>query len=32
MIILYVADQQRSKSFYGKLFQAKSVPDVPGMT
>ena len=32
MIILYVADQQRSKRFYEKILQKKPVLDVQGMT
>lgn len=32
MIILYVADQQKSRDFYSKLLQLEPVLDVPGMT
>ncbi len=32
MIILYVADQQLSRNFYGKLLQSEPALDVPGMT
>lgn len=32
MIILYVAEQQRSKIFYEKILQKKPTLDVPGMT
>lgn len=31
-IILYVADQERSKTFYEKLLNLKPVLNVPGMT
>ena len=31
-IILYVADQERSKIFYQSLLEANPVTDVPGMT
>jgi catechol 2,3-dioxygenase-like lactoylglutathione lyase family enzyme len=32
MIILYVADQQRSKRFYESILQQQPILDVPGMT
>ena len=32
MVILYVSDQESSKSFYEKIIQKKPVLDVPGMT
>lgn len=32
MIILYVADQQRSTVFYETILQAKPILNVPGMT
>ena len=32
MIILYVADQLRSRDFYAKAFQIEPTLDVPGMT
>jgi uncharacterized glyoxalase superfamily protein PhnB len=32
IMILYVADQVRSKEFYKKIFQAEPVLDVDGMT
>lgn len=32
MIILYVADQQKSSDFYSAILQKRPVLDVPGMT
>ncbi|HNQ61501.1 MAG TPA: lactoylglutathione lyase [Bacteroidia bacterium] len=32
LIILYVADQQRSKHFYSQVLQSSPIVDVPGMT
>lgn len=32
MIILYVANQKRSKDFYQKLLEIEPILDVPGMT
>lgn len=32
MVILYVADQQRSRLFYEKILKQKPLLDVPGMT